>query len=251
MVCRGVFSSSGNRPWQNAIFSRIERSVNWRMNEKKILALLKYHRSSEPLDDCWLVTRLTQDLLKSNGCRSIWGQRHPTLVDWSEAKAVKYATGAFLSDYRCSRLEWILFRFPLSRSRMFWCFCSLFTKLRIWGFPSYSRNCQDCHCSPMDEESSESTVSPLLKGGEWRADVRSLVFRLNKCLWGQRRSLLPVGSFVWQGDVGESSKKHFEDVEEQRERERTNLSVAVILARLGEIRFLRRRDSKRCSTVIE
>ena len=178
---------------------------------------------------CW--NRMTAD--------EGWGQGQSTVVDGSKGKAVKYAMGAFLSDYRCSRLEWILFRFALSRSLRLWCVSSLFTSLMVWEFPSYSRNSQDCHCTPMDEESWESAVSPLLKGGEWRADVRSLVFHLNKWLWGQRRSILPVDSFVGQGDVCKSSKKHF-DEEEHRERERTNLWFVVMLETLEEIRFLRR-----------
>ena len=121
-------------------FRTIDRSVHWRMKEKKIWVLLECHRSSELLNDCGLVTRLTQDLLKSNDCRSMWGQGQSTVVDWSKGKAVTYAMGAFLSDYRCSRLEWILFRFALSRSLRLWCVSSLFTSLRVWEFPSYSRN---------------------------------------------------------------------------------------------------------------
>ena len=111
------------------------------------------------------------------------------------------------------------------------CRCS-----RAWGFRNF-------HRTSTDQESWESTVFPLLKGGEWRMDVRSLVFHSNKCFWRQRRqqrSLLPVDSFVGQGDVCESSKKHFEDEEEHRERERTNLWFVVMLETLEEIRFLQR-----------
>ena len=240
MVCRGVFSSSRNRPWQNAIVSH-HWSIRTLTNERKedlglvgMSSLLRaawwlstgdsldtrlaeiewvrIHVRTETVDSCRLIKRESSE--GCDGSISVWRSMLSTGMD-SVPICFVSITEALMCLFTVHELEGLGISIRLPKF------------LRL---PMYSHGWRILGVRRF----------PLLKGGEWRADVRSLVFHSNKWLWGQRRSLLPVDSFVWQGDVCKSSKKHFEDEEEQRERERTNLWFVVMLETLEEIRFLRR-----------